>query len=419
MHFNVQIYFQKMIAQSTNLQRSSIYFVVLMFLLVFPFETFGQKGAKIKTVVIDAGHGGRDPGALGKHSKEKNIVLDVALMTGTYIRQNLPDVKVIFTRSKDEFIELHRRAAIANENNADIFISIHCNASTDTKVFGAETFVMGEHKTEANLEVAKLENAAILLEENNTEEYGGFDPNSAAAYIALSLYQSENKQQSIELARQVQEQFTKRVGRKDRSVQQAGFLVLYKTAMPSILVELGFITHPAEEKFLMSEEGKTYMASAIYRAFRDYKQQYERDNLLPPDIPEEWKDIIAPNRHDSTKTAKPTKTEKLPATEPKTEDAHKQQTIVSNPQNNSNPVFRIQFYTSPREIPLTEKRFAGIADPMVYFHDGLYKYTSGKFATFKEAVQHQSKMRKLGYDDAFVVAFVNDQRVKIEESMRK
>ena len=288
----MQIYFQKMITPKITHERIISLFVVLFLMCVISGSVFGQKGSKIRTVVIDAGHGGKDPGAIGKNSKEKNIVLSVALKTGSYIKQNLPDVKVIYTRTKDEFIELHRRAAIANENNADIFISIHCNAVKDTRVYGAETFVMGEHKTAANLEVAKLENAAILFEENETDEYGGFDPNSTAAYIALSLFQSENKSQSIKVAQKVQDQFSNRVGRKDRSVQQAGFLVLYRTSMPSMLVELGFISNPDEERFLISEEGQSYMASAIYRAFKEFKQEFERDNVKPIKIPEEWKELI-------------------------------------------------------------------------------------------------------------------------------
>ena len=412
-NFRVQIYFQKMIAKPTFLQRIPFYFVVLVLMILPKAELIAQKGSKIRTVVIDAGHGGRDPGAVGKHSKEKNIVLDVALLTGTYIRQNLPDVKVIFTRSKDEFIELHRRAAIANENNADLFLSIHCNASVDTKVFGAETFVMGEHKTEANLEVAKLENAAILFEENASDEYGGFDPNSTAAYIALSLFQSDNKQQSIKIAQQVQEQFTKRVGRKDRSVQQAGFLVLYKTAMPSILIELGFITNLNEEKFLMSEDGKAFMASAIYRAFREYKQQYERDNITPIEIPEEWKEILAPSKKDTTATVNPS---------PEPEKIIEKEEIVSQQVTTENQtesiVYKVQFATFPREIPLNDKRFSQLRDVGFYFHNGLFKYTSGSFSNLKEAINHQSKLRKNGYDDAFVVAFEKGIRIKIEEAAK-
>lgn len=430
-------------------QRFGFYFVVFIAALLLVHPVWAQKGNKIRTVVIDAGHGGRDPGAIGSQSKEKNIVLDVALLTGKLIKQNLPDVRVVFTRTKDEFIELHRRAAIANENEADLFISIHCNASTDKKVYGAETFVMGENKTEANLEVAKLENAAILFEENSSEEYGGFDPNSAAAYIALSLYQSENKQQSIKIAQAVQEQFTQRVGRKDRSVQQASFLVLYKTTMPSILVELGFITNTTEEKFLMSEDGKTYMASAIYRAFRDYKTRYDRGNAAAPEIPEEWKEVLVPDVVKAEKEKKHQKANEKaldnPAITVETKKdssqpgAEKTETQTQNPSQNQADtvkkaevkklapkteaesqavVFKVQFATFPREIPLNDKRFNGLTEVSSYFHNGIYKYTSGRFSTFAEATKHQTKLRGMGYSDAFVVAFENQTRVEITPKMR-
>ena len=254
-------------------QRNIFKFGILLMAFLFPMMLFAQRGEKISTVVIDAGHGGRDSGALGAISKEKDLNLTVALLVGDYIKKNCPDVTVIYTRERDVFVDLDERANIANRNNADVFISIHCN-STDSKsasAVGAETFVLGEHKNAANLAVAKKENASILYEEDANEKYGNFDLDSPEAYIALSLFQKEYLNQSIQLAANIQEQFTKRVGRKDRGVQQAGFLVLWKTAMPSVLIELGFISNAAEERFLASEDGQTYMASAIYRAFRDFK----------------------------------------------------------------------------------------------------------------------------------------------------
>lgn len=417
MNFRLQIYFQKVNDYVNSVERLLSLFVVFIMLIGINSTLIAQKGSKIRTVVIDAGHGGRDPGALGKKSKEKDIVLDVALKTGSYIRHNLPDVKVIYTRSKDEFIEVHRRATIANENNADVFISIHCNAIKDSRVFGAETFVMGEHRTQANLEVAKLENAAILLEENTSDEYGGFDPNSTAAYIALSLYQSENKSQSIRLAQNVQEQFSKRVGRKDRSVQQAGFWVLYRTAMPSILVELGFITNPAEEEFLMSEEGKVYMASAIYRAFKDYKLDYERENALPLKLPKEWEEVLIqkPTENIDANNSKPNSVagneiiEELKVKPVESKPPQKTESAV---------IYKVQFTTFPREIPLSDKRFSKIQQIEMYFHDGLYKYTSGSFSSFSDASAHQNKIRKSGYGDAFVVAFLNGQRIRIDDALK-
>lgn len=404
MVYSMQIYFLKAFVQLSKLERWQWLFVVALLIFNHPMDTMAQRGSKIRTVVIDAGHGGKDPGAVGRRVKEKDIVLDVALRTGEYIKQNLRDVKVIYTRSKDEFIELHRRAAIANENDADVFISIHCNSVGNSSVYGAETFVMGDHRNKANLEVAKLENAAILLEENADDQYGGFDPNSTAAYIALSLYQSTYKNQSIMLAQKIQEQFTKRVGRKDRSVQQAGFLVLYKTTMPSVLVELGFISHANEEGFLMSEEGKTYMASAIYRAFKEYKIEYERENALPPQLTEEQKAILVPD---------------IVKQEQKAEKEKKEETALEKAVPAPNALtFKVQFMTSPRKIDLNDKRFSQIKLTEMYEHNGLFKYTSGKFQTVAEAQKHQQQLKKQGYRDAFVVAFKNDKRISMEEAQK-
>jgi len=390
--------------------------IILLFVVCLLFETtvYSQKGIKIRTIVIDAGHGGKDPGALGKNSKEKNITLDVALQTGKFIKQNLPDVKVIYTRSKDEFIELHRRAAIANEANADIFISIHCNAVPNTTVYGAETFVMGEHKSEANLEVAKLENAAILLEDNADSEYGGFDPNSTPAYIAFTLYQSEYKQQSISLAQSVQEQFTKRAGRKDRSVQQAGFLVLYRTAMPSILVELGFLSNLKEEAFLLSESGKTFMAQCVYRAFKDFKTNFERDNASAPLV-------VSDEKTEMKKEDTPKKDEKKPdeiANQTPKDPLGKPDQSKESVTSEKGLVYKVQFYTHPNKLSFKDKRFANIETIGVYFHNGLYKYTSGSFTDLNKATAHQSVIRKAGFTDAFVVAFRNGERISMEEALK-
>ncbi|MDY0286672.1 MAG: N-acetylmuramoyl-L-alanine amidase, partial [Bacteroidales bacterium] len=232
----------------------------------------------VKTVVIDAGHGGKDPGAVSGNIREKDIALRIALKTGAYIEKYLPDVKVCYTRTDDRFVELHKRAKIANEAQADLFISIHCNANKSSKPFGTETYVMGLHKSQANLEVAKKENAAILLEEDYESEYEGYDPNLPENTIIFSLFQNAFLNQSLTMASLVEDQFRERVHRHDRGVKQAGFLVLYRTTMPGILVETGFLTNPSERAFLAGEEGQTFIASAIYRAFKNYKEVQEKLN---------------------------------------------------------------------------------------------------------------------------------------------
>ena len=353
-------------------------YLAIVFLLVFNYPGLMHAQNKITTVVIDAGHGGKDPGAMGKHTREKDITLKVALKTGYYIEKNLKDVKVIYTRSTDRFVELKNRTKIANDNKADVFISIHCNSSKSPAPYGAETYTMGLHKDKANLDVAMMENAAILLEDNAKDEYGGFDPNAPESYIELSLLKDKNLDQSLQLASLVQKQFKERVGRKDRGVNQAGFLVLWRATMPSILIELGFLSNPTEERFLNSEKGQVYMASAIYRAFKEYKIAYEKENAV--------------------------------------QDEAKPVTTSSGKKSGLN--YRIQFYTNPRSIPLTDKRFSGLEDVSSYFHNGLYKYTSGHYATEAEAHRHLKEVRNKGFGDAFIVPFSGDKRISPAEARK-
>nr|WP_242693207.1 N-acetylmuramoyl-L-alanine amidase [Sabulibacter ruber] len=241
------------------------------------FTTFERKDVEIRTVVIDAGHGGKDTGCLGASAREKDVALKVALELGQQIQENLPDVKVIYTRKTDTFVELIDRAGIANKNHADLFISIHCN-SGPSAAFGTESYTMGLHKTSGNLAVATRENSVILQEENYEKKYNGFNPSSPQSHILFSLYQSAHIENSLRFAQKVEQQFKSRVGRSSRGVKQAGFLVLWKSAMPSTLIEIGFLTNPREEKFLNDKANQTYMASGIYRAFKEYKTELEAMN---------------------------------------------------------------------------------------------------------------------------------------------
>ena len=376
------------------IERKIFRFGVLILFFLMPLWSFAQKGEKIQTIVIDAGHGGKDSGALGRLTTEKSINLAVALKFGAYIEENLPDVKVVYTRKTDKFVELSQRAAIANRNKADVFISIHCNSTEGiTSVNGAETFVMGESKNESNLNVAKKENAAILLEDN-TDAYDNFDPNSTEAYIIFSLSQSLYQSQSLSLADKVQKQFTKKVGRHDRGVQQAGFLVLWKTSMPSILVELGFINNMKEEQFLKSEKGQTQMALALYRAFEEYKREFESEN------------------HVSKKTEateKPKTTDKPVATD-------KPVTTDKPDSVSGDTYFTVQFSTLNKKVPVTDKAFKGIKDVEIYESNGIYRYVSGRFQTRSQAVMRQNEVRHLGFKDAFIVAFKNGERVSLKEA---
>jgi len=377
------------------LKRIWIISIVLLAFFMQKNCVVAQKGTKIRTVVIDAGHGGKDPGANTKRVKEKDIALSVALKVGKYIEDNVKDVKVIYTRKTDKFIPLYERGEIANRNNADLFISIHCNANNNASVYGAETYVLGteEKRERLNLNAAMLENAAILLEDDASEQYGDFDPKSPESIIGLTLFQSTYLDQSLVFASKVQQQFTERVGRRDRSVQQAGFLVLWKTAMPSVLIELGYLSNPKEEAFLASEKGQVYLASAIYRAFKEYKVEFEKENNAYGYRAE----ALGIDNTEKPKDDKPTP-EPAPA---------------------GGLDYRVQFYTSPKVLPLTDPRFKSLTDVATYEHNGMIKYTSGHFTTLNQALSHQAKVRNAGFSDAFVVVFDQGKRISLEEARNR
>ncbi|MGK7394067.1 MAG: N-acetylmuramoyl-L-alanine amidase family protein [Candidatus Cyclobacteriaceae bacterium M3_2C_046] len=251
-----------------------------LFFLLGSFNEVDLKAYEVKRVIIDAGHGGKDTGTRGSFTREKDIALDIALKVGSIIKENLKDVEVVYTRNDDTFVPLSERADLANKNDADLFISIHANSEPKGHhdAYGTETFFMGGHTTDRNFEIAKKENSVILLEENYEEKYEGFDPNLPESYILFSIYQSAYTQNSFKLAQLVEHQFENRVKRHSRGVKQAGFIVLWKTAMPSVLIEVGFLSHPEEEKYLNDDLGKTYIASGIFRAIRDYKEELESQN---------------------------------------------------------------------------------------------------------------------------------------------
>lgn len=256
-------------------------------ILIIPLLTFslimtgflpsGERASefKLRRVVIDAGHGGKDPGTVGKISMEKDVALSLALQLGKYIEELMPEVEVIYTRKTDTSIDLKERPNIANRNRADLFISIHCNATTTGGVYGTETFVMGNKHFNANFEIVKRENAVILLEDDYEENYEGFDPKSPESYMMFNLMQKAYFANSLSLAEKIENDFVTRVNRKSRGVKQAPFYVLWTTSMPSVLVEVGFLSNASEEKYLNSKEGQTYIASGLFRAVKAYKEEIE------------------------------------------------------------------------------------------------------------------------------------------------
>lgn len=350
-----------------------------VFLLVFISGSLvAQRTGKQYTVVIDAGHGGHDPGAIGIKGQEKKINLAVALKLGKLLQSSRKDVKVVYTRDKDFFVELYRRAAIANESKADFFISIHCNANKNHALKGAETYVMGLHKSKANLNIAKLENAAILLESDYQSTYNGFDPNSDESYIVFSLNQNSNLDKSTDFAAAVQKQMAERVGMNDRGVRQAGFLVLYKTTMPSILVETGYLSNPDEEKFLLSERGQDFIASAICKAFIDITGPDVTD---PSDTSGAGHATPSPDYNESGKLS-----------------------------------YRVQIASENTERGVDYPKFSRFPEVKMYRHGGKFKYTVGNEQNLEAANRLLREVKKKGIKDAFIVIFRNNERIPQHEA---
>ncbi len=386
----------------------------------------------IKKVVIDPGHGGKDPGACNKKVYEKDIVLSVALKLGAFIKENFKDIEVIYTRSTDEFIELHRRASIANQSKADLFISLHCNSNTSPDPYGFETFVMGANKSKANLDIAKKENATILFEDNYSNQYDGFDPNSAEADVIFTLYQNAFLKQSLSLAYSIQKQFKDKLKRFDRGVGQAGFLVLYRTTMPSILIESGFLSNPDEERFIGSENGQVYIASAIYRAFKEYKASVEGTTVKLDETDKiDFKEVVH-SAVDTTEkqsvidniskeqTNKPIDNVTKSSDKPKENVAKKDSVVKVSQKEIDNqkikPVFKVQILSSNKKIALNAADFKGIAGVEEYQDGSMYKYTVGGFATIEEASALSKKMREKGFTGAFLTAFCNGKKISLDEA---
>jgi N-acetylmuramoyl-L-alanine amidase len=379
-----------------------VYFVFLS--LIFSINALSQSSV-IKTVVIDAGHGGHDSGCLGASNYEKTVCLSIALKVGELIKSSFPNVKVVYTRDKDVFVELHERAAIANRNKADLFICIHANSASPS-AYGAETYVLGLHKTESQKQVAERENSIIKLEQDKGARYKNIDL-SPEALIAIKLQMAVYLDQSILFAERLQSEF-KAIGRHDRGVRQAGFLVLHQTTMPSVLIETGFLTNPSEEKFLGSKDGQVQMANSIFKAFKRYKNKLEG---ISEEITNDKVEI---------KTVEP---EKKP--EKNQEFTQKEKEPEKNNVTNDNQVdtkgkviFKIQFDMSDKSIPLNSSRFKGLKTDE-YMHDGAYKYVTGNFVNdFNGANAYKNEVRKLGFSTAFVVAFLDGERINLEKGIK-
>jgi len=385
-----------------------IFVMISLMMTTASLQTVQQNAPKKHKIVIDPGHGGNDPGAVGKSSKEKDIVLSIALKLGNLIEQAYNDIEVVYTRKTDVFVELFKRAKIANQNQAELFISLHCNASKNKTAYGSESWVMGLHKSEQNLAVAKKENAAILLEDDYLSQYDGFDPNSPEANAIFSLYQNAYLDQSLIFATATQKQFKNVLNRHDRGVKQAGFLVLYRTTMPGVLIETGFISNAEEEKYLMSEIGQNNIAKAIFNAFAEYWLNVNGKQCNVTVTTENVNQIKKPNSNDEEQI-------NIDNIENITDKLINNKFIDSN---NDTIVFKVQFASSSIKKPLNSPEFKDIENVGVYFHQGAYKYTAGFAATLEEAIIIQKNVIAKGYKDAFVVAFKNNVRISPSEATK-
>lgn len=339
-------------------------------------------------VVIDPGHGGNDPGAIGTRGKEKNINLNVARKLGRLIEDNCNDTKVVYTRKSDIFVPLHRRAEIANNAKANLFISIHTNAVArkNSYVKGTETYTLGLHRTEENLEVAKKENSVILIEDDYKQRYAGFNPNSSESYIIFEFMQDKNMSQSVNFATLIQQNF-KSYNRIDKGVHQAGFLVLRETSMPSVLIELGYISNPSEETYLLSDKGTTDLANAIYRAFINYKGNSSK--IKPT--------TVTSNTRQETTT-------------PKEEEEAKETSKIK---------FKIQILASDRVLPQNSKQFKGLNPVSWYKENGLIKYTYAEDEDYNKILKIKRKIVDPKFKDAFIIAFKNDTKININKAIKE
>jgi len=382
----------------TYKRKKLLYLICLISLLLIYFSNIsaGDENGKLNTVVIDAGHGGQDPGASGLKTKEKDIVLAVALDLGKIINEKQKDVKIIYTRSEDKFIPLHERAEIANRNNADLFISLHANANKNHNIYGAETYAMGLYTNDKNLEVAKKENAAITFEKDYSAHYEGYDPNSSESFIIFTLIQNTYSSQSLEFAGIVQSSFEKNAERYNRGVKQAGFLVLWRTTMPSILIEIGYISNPKEEQFLSSADGQMKLAQSIYNAFAEYKNRiesksaFDKQNMISQDSP-----VNITNKDTTT-------------------DLNLKDSVL----------YKVQILSSTKQIPLNSKTFKkckqikGCIKIDEISSNNSYKYLIGCNGKYNEIIDFSKSVRKY-FPNAFVVATKQGKIIPLADALKR
>lgn len=396
--------------------------VTLIWALMCMFVMTSLAANKRFTLVIDPGHGGHDAGALGAISKEKNINLAVALRFGKYVEQNLPEVKVIYTRTKDVFIPLNERANIANRANADLFISVHTNALPAGKVArGFETYTLGMHRAKDNLDVAMRENSVISMEKDYQQRYQGFDPRSSESYIIFEFIQGKNMERSVDLARMIQRGVCDGANRPDKGVHQAGFLVLRETSMPGCLIELGFITTPDEERLLNNDSRVDDIARGIYEAFAKYKNKYDRSVSVPyraKDSEEVNIPKIVPDQEPAPKTRAVTRGKQPKREEATPEQPKRVEKKVKKAEVADAPVFKLQIFVGSRNLRKGDAHFKGETDYDSFQEGNLVKYTLGASTNYNEIYRlRKEKLDK--FPEAFIIAFKNGQKYDVNQAIRE
>ncbi len=381
------------IFKSTFFRTYAIVYVIVL-ALSFNFHANGQipESDGIRKIVIDPGHGGVDPGAIGSRCYEKDIALSIALKFGNLIKSNFPDVEVIYTRKDDKFIPLDERTVIANASKADLFISIHCNSNPSKSPYGTETYVLGLHKSEDNLDVAMRENAVITYEDDYSSKYEGYDPKSSESFIIFSLIQNAYLEQSLKFANSVQTEFREKTSRYDRGVKQAGFLVLWKTSMPSVLIETGFLSNLKEEAFIVKPAGQDYIARSIFNAFSEYKKNVDSRRSYTTKLQ-------LTKQLDSSSTNIASQNKRL----------EKQKVDI---------VFKVQITSSKRKIPSTSKYFKDIKGIDEFNADGIFKYTVGNKKSYSEIVEFCQQIRKQ-FPDAFIIAVKGNKIIPLDIALKE
>jgi len=449
-HFNTS---EKVTAQSTFFHEKADNFTSEL----FPSDVISCKDIKeaeksadyrIQKIVIDPGHGGRDGGCSGHLSSEKHVSLNIALMVGKTIEAYYPDVQVIYTRKKDVFISLNKRAEIANKSNADVFISIHCNFIPNAShIDGSETYVLGLHRAKDNLAVAKRENAAIFYEENYKNNYDGYDPNSPEGHIILSMFQNAYLDQSISLANKIENNIKNDVGRKSRGVKQAGFLVLRKTTMPSVLVESGYLSNNSDDKFLATDYGQKQIAKAIFNAFAEYKNEVEgnligfnkKDQIVS--LTPSYQPVAVPVNIQDPKMIKSPSRKAAPNNKPRNMEALKpsliipskkegtkvttvpvvksQKTILKALKETSQEVkFKVLLEVTDRLADTRQVKWQTLHYSIqVVKENNSFKYMAIGFKSYEEASSAKKQLRKSGFQEAFVVAYQNGNRIKMKDAL--